>query len=270
MTGYPKKTTLGMNDPASHVGFTADGNELAFCDGEHYPAGPRHDCELLDRSNKKRRVTGADAIALKKGLIATDGAPPPLAGSWPYTDIELVVDDAAQGKSGATVRLGATIAGESRPVYSVFVSHASTIPDLVFHTAWVDALVLSPDGSEIGLVAGFECMEWCNELEGRRFGVGELAAIFYSDAGMRHHDKGEWARARELFTKAVHADPRSARATYNLACALARQDDPLAERALDRAVQLGGDAIRAKARTDADFAGVRARPWFETLVHTSK
>ncbi len=127
VTGYPKKTSLGMNDPASHVGFTPDGKDLGFCDGEHYPAGPRHECELLDAAGKLRRASGADAIALKKRLVATDGAPPPLTGTWPYAaDLELVIDDTAQGKDGATVRLGAKVAGEAQPVYSVFVSACSS------------------------------------------------------------------------------------------------------------------------------------------------
>ena len=54
------------------------------------PAGPRHECELLDAAGKLRRASGADAIALKKRLVATDGAP--LGSLWTSMSVNAIAD----------------------------------------------------------------------------------------------------------------------------------------------------------------------------------
>jgi Tetratricopeptide repeat len=128
---------------------------------------------------------------------------------------------------------------------------------LPFLTAWVNGLVLSPDSSEAGIVAGFLCMEWCDDFVVGRIPLRTLASRVFNDTGMRHHTKKEYAASARLFARAVQADPGNALAAYNLACALARLGDPDAERALEVAVRLGGDEVRARAAKDDDLRGLR-------------
>lgn len=58
----------------------------------------------------------------------------------------------------------------------------------------------------------------------------------------------------------------SPKADYNLACALGKLDDPRAGDALKAAIASGGAEVIEKARSDADFDGVRQQAWFKALV----
>jgi hypothetical protein len=75
------------------------------------------------------------------------------------------------------------------------------------------------------------------------------------------------AGARALLEEGVASDPSSQWGHYDLACWEARFGDPgQAAAALARAVELGGDEVRAAAREDGDFDAIRDDPRFRALV----
>jgi hypothetical protein len=93
-----------------------------------------------------------------------------------------------------------------------------------------------------------------------------VAARAYNDAGMELHRRARYADAAALFAKAAAADVTAPLPSYNLACALARLDDPGAETALRSALARDPEQVKRKAAADRDFARVRTRPWFVALV----
>ena len=105
----------------------------------------------------------------------------------------------------------------------------------------LNALVLSPDAAELGIVVHANCMKWYDEFQIARMPVARFASLVYDDTGFR----------------ALQA------------CAYARKNDSLAETALTLAITRGGDAVRARAAKDRDFDGVRGAPWFVELTGTA-
>jgi hypothetical protein len=292
VTGYPHVVTNGMNDPAEWFGWSKDGEAFGYCyDG--MPDDPNNiRCELVHhdgmheaRSCGNPHTERADPAKLKatrafiteNGFDSLQGAegarmPPPLKGTWAFPDITLSVarmdpsrgDDAQP--TGAVVRVGGSVDGEA-PVYPITLSlENNPDPALPPQFAAMNGIALSPDGSEIGLCAHFFCMEWADYWTLKRLKVGALASVIYNDLGFRHHQRKEWARAAALFAKAAAADPEAKLPPYNLACALSREHEPAAERALRVAVARGGEPVKARARKDADFADVKREPWFVGVV----
>jgi len=65
-------------------------------------------------------------------------------------------------------------------------------------------------------------------------------------------------RARELYEEGLASDQDGQWAHYDLACWHALHGDPAeARRLLDRAIELGGEEVRAQAKHDPDLAGLR-------------
>jgi hypothetical protein len=274
VTGYSRVVSTGMNDPAHVVGFSRDGTEFGYCAFGGGIDPQVLTCEFIDAAGHTTRTTDygshADFQPRKHAEIVQwlsdagvpelpkgkDGLPvgPELKGDWDFAgSIVLALAENVPAPSGALVRLGGSVDGEA-PVFTYTISVQRD--PMTFHTAWVNGLVLSPDGSEVGIVAGFFCMEWCDDFVVRRIPVRTLASRVFNDTGMRHHTKKDYAASARLFARAVQADPGNALAAYNLACALARLGDPDAERALGVAVRLGGDEVRARAAKDDDLRGV--------------
>lgn len=106
-----------------------------------------------------------------------------------------------------------------------------------FYGAFPNGVALSPDGTEIGILAAWH----------------GFAARVYNDTGYALHRKGAFREAQELLLKATFADASWDLAPYNLACAYARTGDARAEVALNVAVGRGGDSVKKRARADADF-----------------
>lgn len=276
--GYSRITHTGMNDPAYAAGFSADGEYFGYCAALEARSEPRTSCALLtkrgdqlalssdvddffDAAAKKKLDAWVKEHALPLQPAASMGKPSAraLTGNWAFArDLTLVLDEHAQGKHGAAVRLGGRV-GTEPPVYPVLVDHP--LPGSPHHRSWVEALALSPDARELGLVAGFFCMEWCNDFEVRRWPVVRLAARIFNDTAVRHHSAKDYAGSAALFFKATQADPSFPLAAYNLACAYARLRDAKAQSALERAVALDPSA-RARAMKDPDFDAVRTEPWF--------
>ncbi len=303
ITGYPKDVATCLPDPAEHAGFTKDGEELGYC-----AEGMFTRCELVDRAGKTRSMSSkrngdspdgdpkkareiaaflksSGMPALKRGDCVL--APPPLDGSWPYSDITVnVLDVAATYKKGAAtaedtlvsqplVRIGGTVAGEP-PVYPTTYSppHRKLSPpasgEIPYNTTEVNSLTLSPDGKEMGVVIHAYCMEWCDDYQVVRMPASRFASLVYNDAGFASYRKGQLDRAAELFTKAAFVDDARELPAYNLACTYAKKSDPRAEAALALAIARGGEPVKARAVKDKDFDAVRAAPWFVKATGAAK
>jgi len=287
-----------MPDPAHHAGFTREGEELGYCMRGMYTR-----CELVARDGTRRALSSAEGGDSPRADPAKDreierwmksaGLPAlapgdcalharPLDGTWAYPDIVLdVVTVAAtlkkDGKGGdelvaqPVVRLGGAVSGEA-PVHPITFRPprlALSPPakgEVPYNWTELNALALSPDGAELGVVVHSYCMEWCDDFEVVRMPAARFASLVYNDTGFRAYQKGDLDRAADLFLKAAFVDPSRELPAYNLACAWARKGDPRAELALGLAVARGGDAVRARAAKDADFDSVRAAAWFVSLV----
>lgn len=282
VVGYPKTVGTGMNDPADWVGFTTDGSEYGYCGnfGGRDPQMTKCETVLRDGSSKKRDSEKGDfysAAAMKELSAWRTSAglthlsfkngfelwmAKPLTGEWDFSDVTIGVNTIAGDgtTTSAVVKLGGSVDGEPA-VYPVVLQAKPIGPGATFHTAWVNDLSLPPDGTEIGAIGGFLCAEWCDDFVLYRKGTGAFASLVYNDTGFRHHQKGEYARAAELFLRATFADPTAKLPPYNLACAWARLGDARAKDALAVAIERDPTA-RKRATTDADFAGVKTADWF--------
>lgn len=283
--GYPHNIRNGMNDVAYHVGFSSDSSLYAWC--QTGGGRPMTRCELLARdgtTKKMEAVEGetdpsgrpiASEVAKKKEIdrfLAENkipeikpkdvmtAIPPPVTGTWTFTDITIdVARVAASGASPAHVKVGGSVAGEA-PVHPITLK-SNPVPAAPPHFAALNSLAISPDGSDIGMLGHFFACEYCDSFVTKRMPVKAFASLVYNDTGYRHHQKKAYARAAELFAKAVSADPDAKLPPYNLACAWARLGDPRAKDALAYAIERDPTA-RARAQTDKDFDSVRGEPWF--------
>ncbi|MBX3185526.1 MAG: hypothetical protein KF819_00870 [Labilithrix sp.] len=287
--GYPHTIRNGMNDPASHVGFTREGSKdgslFGYC-AEMAARDPAFThCELVDRKGDPMELTSdtrGDFDPKKKREIddflrdnqipeikATDimtATPEPLRGRWAFTDITLEVlrvaptlDASGAPSAPAVVRVGGSVSGEA-PVYPITLSK-SPASGARPHFAVMNGMAISPDGTEIGMVAHFFACEWCDFFAIERVPLSSLASRIYNDTGFRFHQKGAFDRSAALFAKATVADPSAPLPPYNLACAWARLGDPRAKDALTYAIERDGRA-KARARIDPDFDAVRGERWF--------
>ncbi len=125
---------------------------------------------------------------------------------------------------------------------------------------------VTKDGSDIGVVAVTTGTMWYETAAVARMSARSFAGQIYNDTAMRFHQSKMYARAAALFEKAEIASPTTSLFSYNLACAWARTQDARAKDALARAIAHDGDAIKTRARADADFADVATEAWFQALV----
>jgi hypothetical protein len=278
--GYPHAIRQGMNDPATYVGWTKDGALFGWCGVQG--GRPTFVCELVDRNGKttkKSDESGDDLDPKKKKAILdwlqengiteiADGKlPPPLAGTWPaaFDDITLdVARIAASGDAPALVRLGGSVGNE--PAVYPFSLTKNPVPGAPPHFAVMNGMALSPDGTELGVVAHFHACEYCETFDVKRIPLTMLAASIYNDTGFRAHQSGDFARSAAMFAKAVAADPSHKLAQYNHACALAQLGDNDKAKAALGAVIAKDPSAKTRARTDKDFAKVKSEPWFVDLT----
>jgi hypothetical protein len=245
--GYPAPLQgVGMADHITHGGFTKDGTELGYCE----PAGGRGGtvCAFEGKDGKTadtfdfggpddttgketRRVT---AWLHEHGIVAVT-KPPPLTGSWAFArDITLQVRSL-----GGELDVGGSLSGEA-PVFPIVVRPPRN-GGLEYQFTEADLIALSPDGSELGVIAHSFCMEYCDPKETARLPVTRFAARIYNDTAFVHHKQGDFAKSADLFAKATAANPDDSLFAYNLACAYARLSDPRADAALCKYIALGGD-----------------------------
>lgn len=276
-----------MNDPADVVGFTTDGAEYGYCAtlGARDPATTSCVTTLADGTTKTRRTDDAKgdySATLAKdlatwqrssGLTKLDFSGPPdkhlakpVSGFWTFADITLWVNPVSGdgATTNAVVQVGGAVAGEA-PVYPVTLQASQGTTKLFYHSSWVNDVSISKDNREIGVVGHFFCMEWCDAFIVYRNGTADLASLVYNDTGFRHHKKGEYGTAADLFLAATFADPKAKLPPYNLACAWARLGDARAKEALVVAIERD-PTVKTRAPKDADFATVKDATWFHALT----
>jgi hypothetical protein len=293
LRGYPTPLRLGMRDYATVVAYAKDGSEVLAC-GRMTPLGEAKGAEQVDTCfvGKRGGVTArvgveegpkgafvgaafAERLALLKDgtriILHLDEpagtlAPPPLNTTWPYAkDLVLAVAKLETGGAGTSLRVGGSVAGQE-PVYPITLAVRAKVPDVPFDGDW-NAILASPDNTELAFIGHFACMEWCNDIVITRLGYGKLASLVFNDSGFRLHQKKDFAGSRDLFLKATWADPRAALPPYNLACAYAlTKDEANAAKALKLAIAVGGTKVKARAKKDPDFKGVLAAAWFRGLT----
>lgn len=97
-------------------------------------------------------------------------------------------------------------------------------------------------------------------------GLGDAA----NNLGLLHLSQKDLPKAREYFTRALSANPKSVAALYNMACLESISGNP--EKALEKLSQAisEGFADRALAETDPDLAPVRRLPAFSALMDRLK
>lgn len=301
---YPPKLDAGMSDPASAFGYFRDGKTYAYCQFDACCRSDQYSCVLYDENDKPHSLvspilfgdlTKPTPDVEKRGIkelldlpkaegLATLGPrtmsdytqkPPPLTGTIPYgNELTLVYQSIAPTalpdgnvKIPGAVKIGARLAGENA-VYVAFPPYpdfCKTTPIACFH-AELNGISLTPDGDELAFLVFQHLPSHGAQFSHMRIKTTAFAALVFNDTGMAHHEKKEWARAAELFTRAVYADPTKELFAYNLACALARQSDARAEHALEHAISIGGDAVKKRASADADFEAVRTTDWFKTAI----
>ncbi len=292
ISGYPPKLERGMRDWLTWLGYSSDGTKFVGCGtlsplsakgaekgnvcvvneggvtsrfglddstGGNTFVGPK----LAGAINTLKTGTSVDLAATSDNQLLT----PKIHGDWPYAQditLDAMTIDGTEKASGM-LRFGGRV-GREDPVYSVTLSMKPSHADLRYGAAW-NAILQGPKNDELALVGHFFCMEWCNDIAVTRVTYGQIASLVYNDTGFRHHQKKEYAASRDLFLKATWANPKAPLPPYNLACAYALLgDQDNAKKALELAIAVDGDKVKARAKKDADFKAVLGDAWFKALT----
>jgi len=165
----------------------------------------------------------------------------------------------------ARLRVGAKVKGE-RPVYFVTVREKSFREYMWAHDIFPEVIVPSPDGQRLVIMSHSFAGEFSSTMTVRFIDVADFAFDAYHRTALKHLTKDP-ARAAELLATAAKIKPDAWKVHHNLACAsaLAGQPDRV-QPSLSRAIELGGAAALAKARSDKDLDAVRDAAWFSDLV----
>jgi hypothetical protein len=266
----PPVTKFGsdMQDHVTSFGWSADSERFGYCSvsggrgGEICVFAPRKGpVEKLDDWDEG--TDHPDPVAARRLRARVKELDiKAKSGEWAFaTDLEITWEHVAP----SLLRVGARVRGHA-PSFSILLDDPERSEDGGIHP---DAIVVSPDGKWLGVISHTFHGEFTD-----RYGIGTVttaraAAQAYNDAGYALHKKHDWAQATEFFERGAAADATFARPQYNLACAYARMGDARTESALRAALARAGTEapeMRAKARTDPDFASVANAPWFAKVV----
>lgn len=261
----------GMMDHSERFGWTSDSREFGYCmvgggAGEtscgFLPAGGKLE-ELTDFERGKDEPNRAKTQKLDARIARHTRA----AARWPYArDLVLtwkaeIPAEKAGSSQRARLRVGARVRTSGRAALPIDIQaglNAATIHP--------EAILVSPDGTKLGLLSHDFGGEFSDHFEVRVFETSELAAQAYNVAGLELHERGAYGEAALLFQRAAFANPKAKLPAYNLACALARLAHPRAKQALELAIARGGPEVRQKAARDHDFDAVRTSDWFREIV----
>lgn len=228
--GYPVLVGSGYAAVALAAGFTSDGESLGVCFSDGGREGAT--CRWQDRAGKEQkayvatvagtpeRIRPASAMrGLQRlryvGPAAWDLQAPPLVGSWPFArDIVLHVIEVpgkAKGVAAPRLRLGGSVGGR-KPVFPIEVKRPSSGGSPVdVRFIRPNAVALSPDGRELGLVVHSATGEYDATYTFHRSGVRALAARIYALTAAEARRAGEAQVSDALCALAVAADADAAR-----------------------------------------------------------
>lgn len=271
----------------------------------HYRWDPASDGNLpadVAEAKRKAQDDAVDRTLTSMGIQKLPSARV-LRGPFAYPDLRFAWTTGSSSRPGVVALLfGARVAGEptTGAIYPIRIelgphpamngmpaeekARIAKLPPAEKAKAmkdWEDQFGMSPprlayanvtkDGREIGVVALASGAMWYEAGATARMTTSAFVAQVYNDTGMRKHRAKDFVSAAALFEKAEAASTEDPLFPYNLACAWAEVSDPRAKDALTRALAKAGPkapAMKARARDDADFAGLRARrePWFDELT----
>lgn len=260
----------GMMDHSDRLGWTADSKEFGYCmvggglgDTRCGFMSPDGRLETLSDHERGQEELDPKKTAALDARIARHAVRP---ARWRYAKDLVITWEASDGSPepdgpAPELRVGARVRGVTRAAFPVRLRGPQG-----YATIHAEAVLVSPDGEHLGVLAHAFVGEFSDRFEMRIASVHEVASQAYNVAGLEHHGRGDYARAATLFHRAAHASPTAKLPMYNLACALARLGDPKTEAALELAIARGGPTVKDKAARDPDFERVRDTPWFRALT----
>jgi len=128
-----------------------------------------------------------------------------------------------------------------------------------------EGIVFAPDGGHLAVFA-HEFIGGEDRFSQVIIPSKQFAFDSYNQRGERALSYLQFGEALDLFAHAAAVDDTRWEAAFNLARARARLGDPGAEADFARAIDLGGDAPRQRARDSYDLAAVRETAWFKAQV----
>lgn len=295
--------TAGVLGSDRVVGFSKDDRYLGFeyttcdaCPTEYRFRGPGvpelHFAyfwapELDEEVAAKKRAAAQANVEKQLALLGAENADRSrvLRGPFPYPDLVFAAQPTRDAKERVGLLVGAHVPGEEpvfplrielgthpmrgRPIPTWPGEKPATREDFDAQFTMQDPELtyvnVTRDGKDLGAVAMAGGTMWFESGGVARMPAASFAAQIYNDTGMRKLTAKENRAAAALFAKAEAAKPDAAVFAYNLASALAREDDAAAETPLARAIARSA-VFRERARKDADFERVRSAPWFTKLV----
>ena len=248
---------------ASLIGWTEDSQLFGYC-GAAGPAMVETRCFEAGLGGVEKPIDqatrGTHASKAAAGQVPTWRYGTTLRLIWEIQPPAFLPDGPPH--RAATFALRGGVVGETPSYVLDRVVLVPDNPDLEVHA---DAITPSPDGSAVGVVLHGFSGEWTDRYQLKIWSTEDLASRTFNAIGIAHHASEEYEKAAEFFQLAIDAAD-SSKASYNLACALARLGDPRARAALEHAVAVGGAEVLQKARADSDFDGIRKESWFAILV----
>lgn len=285
-----------VSDPMGHAfeaGFTANGKLFGYCRHARNPFEPTQisedSCESLPAGAERARSLGVPLLKSEDWQwkpIAITGAnsmtnddtmnvvhPPAITGNIAFSrDFSYFIwtPDAVCNEVAATCSLHITIGGKYMAEADIAVTDLN-ITALAHHglpRAHIDYMGLSADGTELGIVGHKSgCMTCSDPMVLHRIKLANLASRILHGEALKHHLNKQFELAAQLWEKAHVADPQDELPLYDLACAYTQlQQLDRAQSDLAKAIELGGQGVKTRAKKDSDFKSVADTDWFRQLT----
>ncbi|MEZ4297607.1 MAG: hypothetical protein R3B70_21780 [Polyangiaceae bacterium] len=151
-----------------------------------------------------------------RGPAAYDYEAPPLTGTWAFgRDIVLHVAEVKGTSNGVAtprLRFGGSVQGRAA-VFPIEIQRppVDSVPSEI-HFIRPNAVALSPDGQDLGLVVHSAVGEYDSTYTLHRIPARTLAARIYAMTAVNARSEGDLAASRSFCALAVAADAAAARA----------------------------------------------------------
>ncbi|MEZ4309545.1 MAG: hypothetical protein R3F14_16025 [Polyangiaceae bacterium] len=234
IAGYPGLVGSGFAAVALAAGFTSDGAAVGVCFNSG--GADTATCRFQDRAGAEQAIdvpmtfppgeperldppSAARGMPMLRrvGPAAYDYEAPPLTGTWAFgRDIVLHVAEIkgeSNGVAAPRLRFGGSVRGRAA-VFPIEIQRppVDSVPSDV-HFIRPNAVALSPDGQDLGLVVHSAVGEYDSTYTLHRIPARTLAARIYAMTAGNARGAGDIAASRSLCALAVAADARAAAET---------------------------------------------------------